>query len=162
MSAFRHDDLEAIRRLKHRYCLSVDLRDFDAVEPLLTADFTWESNPVEEQDKSYTWDRAYYFDFMRNKFPASMIAQHQVHHPEIDFTGPDAATGLWYNEGYNLNTETRTLTRGTALYHDRYRREGGVWKIAHMRYQRIFMIAEPLSPEAKIAIHYVGWKAARK
>jgi hypothetical protein len=99
---------------------------------------------------------------MRNKFPATMIAQHQVHHPEISFTGPDDATGLWYNDGYNLDTGRRVAMRGTALYHDRYRREHGTWKIQFMRYQRIYLIEEPLAPAARIAVHHVGWMAAQK
>lgn len=67
---------------------------------------------------------------------------HQVHSPEIILTDADAATGLWamqdrvvWKPGTSPVAGVGSIT-GYGQYHERYRREGGDWKIAALKLTR--------------------------
>ena len=149
-------DLEDIRQLKYRYARAIDLRDFDLLGSLLTVDFEWESHDNAELSKWYTWDRARYLDVVRRKFPASVVSQHHVHHPEIVLDGPNEAAGRWYNEVRILDLDNRLVTSSTSFYIERYRRVSEHWLIARIRYERVFQMEEPLPEAARIVVNRVG------
>ncbi len=155
-------DFEAIRQLKYRYGRCVDLRDYAALEEMLTADYVWEYSPHDDPGKLLVRTRQENFDFMKEKFVPELIAQHHMHHPELEITGDGMAEGTWYLEYFSCNVKTRQTARGTALYFDRYAKEGGVWKIARTRYRVIYRIEEPLADAARVTVHYHGWATAQK
>jgi len=74
---------------------------------------------------------------------------HHVHHPEIEVTG-DTATGTWYLEDIFINLEDDTTLRGSALYHDRYVKRGGQWRIAFSTYDRLWEEIEPRGADIRL------------
>ena len=87
-------------------------------------------------------------DFMRSSMGATtMLSSHRVHHPEIDLTAPDEATGVWAMEDVVIMTELDINVQGAAFYTDRYVKRDGGWLIAHTGYRRSY---EELVPRASI------------
>jgi hypothetical protein len=156
-----HDDIEAIKQLKHRYGRAVDLREIDVLEDLLTSDFYMDVSPHNDLGTINRQDREATFKVFRERFTPDMIIQHQMHAPEIKLTGDTTAEGVWYLEYFSCNVKTRHTARGTSLYFDRYVKQGGKWKLAYMKYQLVYRIEEPLAADAKIVVHRVGWEAAQ-
>ncbi|MDZ7732124.1 MAG: nuclear transport factor 2 family protein [Acidimicrobiia bacterium] len=75
------------------------------------------------------------------------LSAHRCHHPEIDLTGPDTATGTWALDDVVIIGEHDLLLHGAAFYEDRYRKIEGTWYFAHTGYERTF---EQLVPRASI------------
>jgi hypothetical protein len=76
-----------------------------------------------------------------------MLSSHRCHHPEIDLTGPDTATGVWALEDVVILTDAQLNIQGAAFYTDRYVKQGDAWLIAHTGYKRTY---EELVPRASI------------
>ena len=72
--------------------------------------------------------------------------------PEITFTGPDSAEGVWYLEDIFINLEEKFHTFGTAIYRDVYVREGGAWRMASTVYDRVMEVTEPLHEGARYVV----------
>jgi hypothetical protein len=127
--------LEEIRRLKYRYLRCVDLKLWDELGETFTEDATADyGTPVYGSPLKLT-GRAEIVGFMRDKLGSEIITSHFCGQPEIDVDG-DAATGTWAFEDTVIVTEHRVMITGAAFYEDRYRRTGGVWRIAHTGYVR--------------------------
>lgn len=129
------EEIEAIKRLKYRYCRTLDLKRWDQLAACLTEDC-----------RSAYGDGQFSFDgrdaivaFLKEALgPTSRITSHRVHQPEIDFTSPTTATGTWALEDVVIDLGGKITIRGAAFYHDEYRKVGGEWKIAQTGYQRIY------------------------
>jgi len=152
-------DLEDIRTLKHRYFRGIDTADAALLETLFTADVS-----VDYRGGNYRVSlcgRDDMLDFLANSFHSGAIAMHHGHMPEITLTGANSAEGLWYLEDIFINLEQKTHTIGSAIYRDRYRREGDRWLIARTEYDRVFEMIRPLSEDAEITAHHLA-KVGRK
>ena len=128
-------DLEDIKVLKHRYFRAIDTADWPLIEGRFTDDVH-----VEYIGGTYHVSlkgAANMMEFLKNSFHSKAMAMHHGHMPEIEFTGPDSAKGIWYLEDVFINFDDDTHTFGTAIYYDDYVREGGVWKIASTVYDRV-------------------------
>lgn len=138
----RLEDIEAIKQLKARYFRAIDTADIAALETLLTEDIA-----VDYKGGSYHWQvsgRAAVLGAIGAGFHNRAIASHNGHTPEIDITGPDSASGIWYLADTFLHRDSLVTTIGTALYRDRYVRQGGVWRICASSYTRIYEIVDTL------------------
>lgn len=147
-------DLEEIRTLKHRYYRGIDTADMALLEGLFTDDVT-----VEYRGGGYKVNlsgRANMLDFLANSFHAGCVAMHHGHMPDITLEGPDAARGVWYLEDLFIDLTKNTHTTGSALYHDRYRREDGRWKIAATEYDRIYELVTPIDPRGQLTVHHLA------
>lgn len=136
----RLEDIEAIRNLKHRYFRAIDTADIATLNDVFADDVS-----VDYEGGSYRWvvqGKAELVEALANSFNARVLAQHTGHHPEIELTGPDTATGLWYLTDIFHNFATMQSTIGSALYRDTYRRQASGWKIARTTYTRIFEVSE--------------------
>jgi ketosteroid isomerase-like protein len=152
-------DLEEIRQLKHRYFRAIDTGDAALLATLFTGDVT-----IDYRGGAYRArleGRANMLDFIGSAFSSDIVAQHQGHSPEISFSGPDTAEGLWYLEDRFIDPLRQQDTVGTALYRDRYRREADSWKIAHSEYDRVYEIIRPIPPEETLTCHLLA-KTGRK
>jgi len=152
-------DLEEIRTLKHRYFRGIDTADMALLEGLFTEDLA-----VEYRGGTYKvalTGRANMLDFLANSFHSGAVAMHHGHMPDITFTGPNSATGLWYLEDIFINLESRSHTIGSAIYKDEYRREGDRWLISRTEYDRVIEMIRPLPEDAQITSHYLA-KVGRK
>lgn len=152
-------DLEDIKVLKHRYFRGIDTADMALLDGLFTEDVQ-----VEYLGGNYRValsGRAAMIEFLANSFHSRCMAMHQGHMPEITFTGPDSAEGVWYLEDIFIDFNREDHTSGSAIYRDVYRREQGGWKIAVTIYDRIMEVVRSLTPGAKYTVRYLE-KAGRK
>ncbi|RVT93595.1 nuclear transport factor 2 family protein [Sphingomonas crocodyli] len=151
-------DFEDIRTLKHRYFRGIDTADLALLDTLFTDDLV-----VEYRGGDYCvklTGRTDMVEFLANSFNAQAVAMHHGHMPEIELTGPDSATGIWYLEDIFISLGQRRHTMGSAIYRDVYRREDGRWKIARTEYDRIIEVVRPLGPDERITAHHLA-KAGR-
>ena len=129
-------EIEAIKRLKARYFRHMDQKDWDAWGQVFAMHAVLE---VPEVDMVVTG---------REEIVASvrgaLVGTQTVHHghmPEIEITGPDTATGIWamadYVEWPQAEGEARVGLMGYGHYTEEYVREGGEWRIARSRLDRL-------------------------
>lgn len=128
-------ELEAIKRLKYRYLRCLDQKRWDELAECFT----------EDARSSYGGGRYAFegreaiLDFLRRVMGApSLLSSHRVHHPEIDFTGPNEATGTWALEDTVIETRAGITIRGAAFYTDEYVKVDGAWRIRFTGYQRTY------------------------
>ncbi|MFE3060776.1 nuclear transport factor 2 family protein [Nocardia sp. NPDC059239] len=129
--------LESIRALKYRYLRTLDLKQWDEFGDTLCADIVGSyGSPSGGLPDQFT-SRDQIVDFMRGALSGNIITVHVANHPEITVDG-DTASGSWCLEDTVIAADYGLLIRGAAYYHDTYRREDGVWRIASTGYQRIY------------------------
>lgn len=126
-------ELEAIKRLKYRYLRCLDQKRWDELAECFT----------EDARSSYGGGRYAFagrdaiMDFLRKAMGApSFLSSHRVHHPEIELTGPDTATGVWALEDTVIETRAGITIRGAAFYTDEYVKQDGAWRICFTGYRR--------------------------
>ena len=128
----RLDDLEEIRRLKARYFLHLDGKDWAAWRELFTPDLTTEGTKAPGTGRDE-------FVVAVEKLLAGRTSVHQGHTPEIRFLDEDRARGVWamYDYVETLGVAQRDGFFGYGHYEEEYRRDEGGWRIAHLRLTRI-------------------------
>lgn len=140
MKALEHrmavsEDIEAIKRLKHKYFRCLDAKLWDELAECF----------VENATTSYT-DGKYSFSgveaimgFLKKSLGApTVLSMHQGHQPEIDITSETTAKGIWTSEAGLIIMDRNVSTREVNFYHDEYVKVGGQWKIKHTGYRRLF------------------------
>lgn len=128
---------EQIRALKHRYLRTLDLKRWEEFADTLTADVVASYGSPSGDLPPEFHGREAVAEYMRNALSGNIITVHVATHPEIQVDG-DTATGSWLLEDTVMIPDYNRVIRGAAYYHDTYRRENGVWRIATTGYQRIF------------------------
>ena len=129
------EDIEAIKRLKHKYFRCLDAKLWDELADCF----------VENATTSYT-DGKYSFrgveaiiSFLKKSLGAdTVVSMHQGHQPEIDITSETTAKGIWTSEAGLIITDRNVSTREVNFYYDEYVKIGGQWKIKHTGYRRLF------------------------
>ena len=129
------EDIEAIKRLKHKYFRCLDSKLWDELAQCFTEDAT----------TSYT-DGKYSFrgveaiiGFLKKGLGAdTVVSMHQGHQPEIDIISETTARGIWTSEAGLIIMDRNVSTREVNFYHDEYVKVGGQWKIKHTGYRRLF------------------------
>jgi hypothetical protein len=128
-------ELEAIRRLKYAYFRTLDLKEFDALGELLTADAT----ASYEDGRTVLEGRAAIVEWLAAALAdPGMVTEHHGHHPEITFASDTTAEGTWYLQDRVIIPAADLEIGGTAFYSDRYVRTADGWRIAHTGYVRVF------------------------
>ena len=122
------EDIEAIKKLKARYCAVCDNdHNPDEVVKLFAPDGIWEGAGV-GVNKGHAAIRAL-FEGFRQRISYS---QHNVMNPIIEVDG-DRAKGTWYFLGpFTFRKGNRAMWLG-ARYEEDYVRIGGEWKFQHLR-----------------------------
>jgi len=133
-------ELEAIKRLKYRYMRCLDQKRWDEIRDCFIEDAT-----AAYSGGKYKFDgRDAIVDFFAQAMgSAGFLSSHRVHHPEIDLTGPDTATGIWALEDVVVDVDRGITLRGAAFYTDHYVKVGGAWKIKHTGYERTYEEVQP-------------------
>ncbi|HEV3225674.1 MAG TPA: nuclear transport factor 2 family protein [Acidimicrobiales bacterium] len=146
-------ELELIKRLKYRYARCLDLKLFDEVGELFTADAT-----ASYGGGAYTFDgRDAIVDFLRRSMSSTaMLTSHKMHNPEIDLTGPTTATGIWSLDDVVVLSDMSLTVRGAAFYDDQYVKVDGRWCIAHTGYKRVYEELAPRPPDITLTASYWG------
>lgn len=150
-------DIEAIKRLKSRYCRYLDTKDWAAWRTLFTDDFV--------SDTSRAGGRvvtgADEFVAFTRKSLRDQPTVHQVHAPDIELDSPTTAHGVWaledvvrFGPGVNL--------RGYGHYTETYQKVDGEWRIKTSTLTRlredIFngLVAVYLSPRIRAVLARVA------
>ncbi len=136
------EEIEAIRQLKYRYLRAVDLKDF----ALLASTFTADAVSAYDGGNQSHHGREAIIDWLRSAVDNEIVTLHQVHHPEIELTGPSTAKGRWYLEDRVINPgegtpemPARSILSGTAFYSDEYVKQSGEWLISLTGYERVYV-----------------------
>jgi hypothetical protein len=130
--------LEEIRAVKHRYLRCVDLKLWDEIAGVFTADATASyGTPAMGGQQIALTGRDAIVDFLKTNMGPGIISVHHASQPEITIDG-DTATGTWCFQDTIIATEYRVAIHGAAFYEDRYARDAGQWRIAHTGYQRTY------------------------
>lgn len=147
-------EIEAIKRLKYRYMRCVDLKLWEELATLFVPEATCAYSGgryrFEGRDEIVAWLRK---SMERDGFHSS----HRVHHPEIELTGPDTATGIWALEDVVVDTDYDIQLSGSAFYRDRYRKSEGVWLFEHTGYDRVFEQLEKRSDRPSLKLTASMW-----
>jgi hypothetical protein len=128
-------ELEAIRRLKYRYMPCIDQKLWDEIVECFTDDAT----VAYDSGRHTTSGRDAVIEFLRRSMHDKKFTSHRVHQPEIDFTGPDTAIGVWAMEDAVMDVPKRRTVRGAGFYSDRYVKIDGEWKISSTGYRRSYV-----------------------
>lgn len=148
-------EIEAIKRLKYAYSRCLDTKAWDELASLLTpdvvADYSGGSYHFEGRDELLA--------FLRESMGADTFhSSHRMHHPEIDLTGADEATGTWALEDTVIDLAWDLSIRGAAFYRDRYRKgDDGHWRIAETGYRRTFEEVQPRSAVPGLRLTASWW-----
>jgi SnoaL-like domain len=145
----RLSDLYAIGQLKARYFRYLDTKAWDLWRLLFTddVDVYIEASAEPGQPVSVS-SGADSFVARVSSILETAVTVHHGHMPEIEFTGPDEATGVWAMYDWVDNADREYAVQGWGHYHERYRRgTDGVWRISELRLTRLRTdFIEPTSP----------------
>lgn len=128
------ENVEAIKRLKHRYLHCLDSKLWEEMEQCLSMDvkasFMGGAMKYDGRDEL--------MDFYRVALPPTRLTAHTGHHPQIEITGKASATGTWEVKAYLIETEANLSLGGMSVFHEEYVKETGVWKIKSMYCYRLY------------------------
>ena len=121
------EDIEAIKKLKARYCAGADERDEDKFVGCFTEDAVWDGGNF-----GHFEGKAAIREFFGTIPQVLSFAIHYVMNPRIEVNG-DTATGSWYLlEPCTMVEGGEQATWGVAKYEEEYVREDGEWKIRNL------------------------------
>ena len=121
------EDIEEIKRLKHRYCaLCDDTYDADALAELFTEDAVWDG-----KERGRNNGREAIREFFQNAPNRLPFAIHMVMNPIIVVDG-DRATGVWYLFQPCTYAEGNQAVWGSARYDEEYVRVDGRWMFQNL------------------------------
>lgn len=140
------DDVEAIKRLKARYCRLMDNKEWNGYRELFTDDVTVNLEsaggavPGQDQESAEAAGAviagADAFLAMLVPTLGEAITVHQCHTPEIDLLSPSRAKGIWAMEDL-LRFSDGTELHGFGHYHETYEKHGEDWLIKSTRLTRL-------------------------
>src|SRR5574337_1697535 len=152
-------EIEAIKRLKHKYQRCVDLHLWDELRECFTEDARsaygggkYSFNGREEIVKF----------LIRSMDRPTFLTSHTVHQPEIDITSPTTAVGVWALHDVCIDLDAGTTLRGSAFYHDEYVKVNGQWKIKLTGYQRVYEEIEKRAAAPTLQLTENGFRPAKK
>jgi len=144
-------DLEAIKRLKYKYMRCLDQKRWDEMAECFTDDavasYSGGKYHREGRDAIIEWLR----DSMGQE---TFLSSHRLHHPEIELTGPDTATGVWAMEDTVIESDWRIKIEGAGFYEDEYVKVGDTWLLRRTGYRRTF---EALGPFEQARLTASWW-----
>lgn len=149
-------EIEAIKRLKHRYVRCLDQKRWDELAACLTPDV----ETAYGGGKYAFRGRAAVMQFLRDAMGSpSFLSSHRVHQPEIELTSPTTACGTWALDDVVIDPERRFLLQGAAFYEDEYLKADGVWAIRRTGYTRTFEYVESFDQRPGLTLT-AGWPPA--
>jgi hypothetical protein len=152
-------EVEKIRRLKYRYLRCVDLKLWDEIGDVFTADATADYGTPSAGRPLNLGSRDEIVTFLRDSLGNGIITLHSAGQPEIDVDG-DSASGIWRFEDTVIATDFKVVITGAAFYEDTYRRcDDGAWRISHTGYQRIYEATMSLDDLASWKLTANRWSA---
>lgn len=147
-------EIEAIKRLKYKYFRCLDLKLWDEMPSCFTPEAT-----VAYSGGRYSAEGIEaIMDFLTGSMSSEeFLSSHRCHHPEIDLTGADSATGIWAFDDFVIIGEFDIIVAGAGFYEDHYAKHGGEWLIEHTGYRRSFEQVIPRASIEGIALTASWW-----
>jgi hypothetical protein len=126
----RLEDTEAIRRLKARYLNACDSQDPESAKN----GFADGAIVIDMGHVGVLSSREQFAEIYRTfGCLPNILDMHHGTNSEIEFTDDSHAKALWALEYRNFNTEAKTVTFVSLIYHDEYAKIAGAWKITKSR-----------------------------
>jgi hypothetical protein len=145
--------------VKYRYLRCVDLKLWDEIAEVFTADATVDYGTRALGEPIELRGREEIVAFLRKSLGPGIITVHFASQPEIDVDGV-TATGTWSFEDTVIATEYRVVIKGAAFYEDRYARgEDGRWRISHTGYVRTYEVMMSLDDVPSLKFTANRWAA---
>lgn len=119
---FMNDDIEAIQKLKSRYCRLLDTKQWSMWRELFTDDFISDTSEV---GGKLIEDADTFVHFVQ-KMLNTRTTVHQVHAPEITMTSTTTAQGIWALEDF-IRFFPGLNMHGYGHYHETYQKIGNAW-----------------------------------
>ncbi len=117
-------DIEAIKRLRHKYLRCIDMQTFDRLIECFAEDAVADFGPTRKFQ-----GRNAVVKFIKEKASHIHGARHG-HNPEIDITSDTTAEGTWALYSYLIDKDVDKGLRILAYHFDEYVKVGGEWKIS--------------------------------
>ena len=129
------EDIEAIKKLKARYCYLVDGGQWQGVVKLFTKDakinFPFPGVGAGKGIAAIT-------TFYRETLPSlRSFTLHMLHSPLIEVKG-DKATGEWYFQSSSTVRSTNKAQWGAGKYQDKFVKEADGWKFKERKVKSIY------------------------
>lgn len=140
--------IEEIKQLKARFMRCVDTKDLDCLRDEVFApgaEVYFKGGDYEIRASGWTEIEKFY----QGAFSTTKFGMHTAHTPEIEVDG-DNARGTWYLHDVFVNLEEGWTLQGSALYHDRYSKIDGRWRLVYTTYDRLFEETTPRDPRTKL------------
>lgn len=134
------EDIEAIKRLKARYCRFLDTKDIDAWRALfapdvvVTLDMAVSTGGTDPQTAPPLEGFDAFFPVVWGGVEHAATVHH-CHTPEIDLTSDTTATGIWAMEDM-LFFDAGGSLHGAGHYHETYEKRDGTWVITSLHLTR--------------------------
>lgn len=141
----RLEAIEEIKQLKGRYFYYLDSKNWDEWRKVFTDDAVMDVSgqfPDAPDKETFVYRGGDTIVASVSPAVALMVTAHHGHMPLITIEDSDRATGVWAMED-NLIMPDGLRMLGYGHYHEKYRREGGAWKIAKTRLSRLKVLIVP-------------------
>jgi hypothetical protein len=132
-------DLLEIEKLKARYFRYMDTKQWDRFRQVFTDDLKLyiESSALPAATEPTFSSADELVRYLRASHPGK-VTVHQGHMPEIEFTGPDTATGIWAMFDWVDDPGRGGAWQGFGHYHEKYVRGADArWRIQEVRLTRL-------------------------
>ncbi|BBX65991.1 bile-acid 7-alpha-dehydratase [Mycobacterium saskatchewanense] len=127
-------DIEAIKRLKARYCRYLDTKEWVRWRSIFADDFRGDT--TDGGGRVVVGADAFVAFVRSNIGKPSQPTAHQVHAPEIELTSPTAARGVWALQDVVRLAPGIDLV-GYGHYHETYEKADGQWRIKTLKLTRL-------------------------
>jgi len=127
-------DIEAIKKLKHRYLRCLDCKLWNEIQECLADDI--EASFMGGAMEFHGLDEL--MKFYRDALPSHRITTHLGHRPEIDIIDQNNGRGTWAVQTYLIDTQFNIALDGLSIFHEHYVKRDGVWKIKSTSCYRLF------------------------
>jgi hypothetical protein len=126
------EEIEAIERLKARYCYLVDSGQWQEVVKLFTKDAR-----IEFPFGAGKGTNAI-VTFYRDTLPSQRsFILHMLHNPIVEVKG-EKASGKWYYQSSGTVRSTNRAQWGAGIYNDKFVKENGEWKFKEIVVKTIY------------------------
>ena len=140
-------EVEAIKKMKHRYFRHVDCKQWAALLDLFVDGATTSYDSGRHRYEGKAEILAFFDEGLTNP---KILTQHHGHHPEIEITSETTATGIWYMDDTVHILEHNMKVRGNGIYWDEYVKQDGQWKFQHTGYERVWEYSEVLPENSNL------------
>jgi hypothetical protein len=139
MSTDRMTDVFAIHQLKSRYFRYLDTKQWAEWRKVFTDDLVFyvDNSVLPSSQKPVQTGGDNFVEYV-SKLLTGSVTVHHGHMPDIEFTGPSAARGIWAMFDWVDNGPERGALQGYGHYYEEYvKGSDGQWRIKVLRLTRI-------------------------